>query len=43
MTRLPVIIMLPSAQQKIPDTLEIRNFRPFSSSATKANAPKDKQ
>jgi hypothetical protein len=33
-----VISMLPSAQQKIPDTLEMRNFQLFSAPLAKANA-----
>jgi len=37
--RFAVISMLPSAQQEISDTLEIRNFRLFSSPSAKANAP----
>lgn len=37
--QLAAISMPPSAQQKIPDTLGIRNFRLFSSPSAKANAP----
>ncbi|MFZ3202341.1 MAG: hypothetical protein WA161_00485 [Pseudomonas sp.] len=36
--RFAVISMLPSAQQKISDTLQMRNFRSFSSPSAKANA-----
>jgi hypothetical protein len=36
--RFAVLSMLPSAQQKIPDTLEMRNFQLFSAPLAKANA-----